>query len=232
MPIREIKIPAKQYVCEPWITKGLKKYGNKQLKLYKKCLKSGNEDDVTLYKNYKSTLQRIKRSKLQYYSDKCNQFKNDTKKLWKTINNAIKSNHDKSNLIDSIKVDNIEITDTQQIAEEFGKFFMSIGYNTSIKGGNSTKNITHYLEKIPVDNSSVFLTPCLVNEISRLIENLPNKTSSGYDNITNVIIKKLGTSLSTPLSIIFNLLLNQGVFPTLMKVADVVPLSKVEINLS
>ena len=75
-----------------------------------------------IYKNYKSTLQKIKwHSKRQYFSDKCSQFKNDTKKLWKTINNAIKSSNDKSNLIDSIKVDTVEITDAQQIAEEFGK---------------------------------------------------------------------------------------------------------------
>ena len=46
MPMCEIKIPAKQYVCEPWITKGLKKCGSKQLKLYRKSLKSGNEEDV------------------------------------------------------------------------------------------------------------------------------------------------------------------------------------------
>ena len=39
------------------------------------------------------------------------------------INNATKSLNDKSNVIDCIKVNNIEITDSQQITEEFGKFF-------------------------------------------------------------------------------------------------------------
>ena len=68
--------------------------------------------------------------------------------------------------------------------------------------------------------------PCTVTEITKLIENLPNKTSSGYDNITNVILKKLGTSLSIPLSEIFNLSLSSGMFPTLMKKADVLPLFK------
>ena len=68
--------------------------------------------------------------------------------------------------------------------------------------------------------------PCTVTEITKLIENLPNKTSSGYDNITNVILKKLGTSLSILLSEIFNLSLSSGMFPTLMKKADVLPLFK------
>ena len=56
MPIHEIKIPAKQYICEPWVSKGLRKCDKKQLQLYKKGLRSGNEDDMLRYKNYKSTL--------------------------------------------------------------------------------------------------------------------------------------------------------------------------------
>ena len=133
--------------------------------------------------------------------------------------------HDKSNLIDSIKVNNIEITDAKQIADKFGKFFSSIGYNTSIKGVYSTKGINDYLNKIPINNPSAYLTPCTVTEITTLIENLPNK-NSGYDNITNIILKKLGTCLTIPLSDIFNLSLSSGVFPTLMKHADVIPLFK------
>ena len=63
MPTCEIKIPAKQYACEPWITKGLRKCGKKQLKLYKKCLISGNEDDVLRYRNYKKNLTKNKKKK-------------------------------------------------------------------------------------------------------------------------------------------------------------------------
>ena len=66
----------------------------------------------------------------------------------------------------------------------------------------------------------------MVIEITRLIDNLPNKTSSGYDNITNVIIKKLGPSIAAPLTELFNRFLSSGVFPTLMKTADAVPLFK------
>ena len=52
------------------------------------------------------------------------------------------------------------------------------------------------------------------------------KTSSGHDNISNVLLKKLGRSVTTPLSIIFNKSLEEGVFPEDMKLADVVPLFK------
>ena len=52
------------------------------------------------------------------------------------------------------------------------------------------------------------------------------KTSSGHDNISNVLLKTLNESIITPLSIIFNKSLEEGVFPDEMKLADVAPLFK------
>ena len=91
IPLIEKKIPAKQLLCEPWLTKSLVKGGKKHLKLFEKSVKSGNESDLRVYKTYKSTLQRIKRhSKKNYFINKCRKFKTDTQKLWKVINNATK----------------------------------------------------------------------------------------------------------------------------------------------
>ena len=50
IPLKEVVIPAKQFICESWLTKGLLKCSKKQLKLYEKSLKSGNNDDYTTYK--------------------------------------------------------------------------------------------------------------------------------------------------------------------------------------
>ena len=61
IPIIEKRVLAKQFLCEPWLTNGLIKCRKKQLKLFEKSVRSGNESDLLVYKNYKSTLQRIKR---------------------------------------------------------------------------------------------------------------------------------------------------------------------------
>ena len=63
-------------------------------------------------------------------------------------------------------------------------------------------------------------------EIKKLIENLPNKTSSGYDNINNILLKKLCNSITLPLSYIFNLSISKGIFPTKMKFSETTPLYK------
>ena len=56
------------------------------------------------------------------------------------------------------------------------------------------------------------------------------KNSSGYDNISNKLLKKLLPSLIEPLTIIFNKSLTEGVFPEAMKRADVVPLYKSKLH--
>ena len=195
--------------------------------MYEKSLRSNSPVDLSIYKAYKSTLQKIKRrSKRDYFINKCIKFKNDTCKLWKVINNVSSYCNDKSCIIDSIKINNIEITESKLIANEMGKFFATIGYNTAMKGGNSKVPISKYLEKIPNETSSVFLAPCTVIEIKKLIENLPNKMSSGYDNISNILLKKIQRAIAPPLNIVFNKSLSEGIFPDCMKLADVTPLFK------
>ena len=55
---------------------------------------------------------------------------------------------------------------------------------------------------------------------------MKSKRSSGHDGISNLLLKELSDVISHPLSIIFNCLIESGVFPDLMKIADVIPLHK------
>ena len=95
-----------------------------------------------------------------------------------------------------------------------------------MKSGNSTNNIDHYLSKILNEPKSVFLTPCNEHEIKNLIKQLKNISSSGYDNISNILLKELGDVIPKPLTFIFNNSLEIRVFNADMKLADVIPLFK------
>ena len=74
--------------------------------------------------------------------------------------------------------------------------------------------------------NSLYLSPTNEKEIKNLIQSLPNKNSSGYDNISNVLLKKISPAILTPLTIVFNSSLSEGEFPQQMKLAEVVPLYK------
>ena len=76
------------------------------------------------------------------------------------------------------------------------------------------------------NDNSIFLSATNPQEIAKLIEKLTNKNSSGYDNIDNVLLKAIKNELVMPLCMIFNESLSQGIFPTCMKLAEVVPLFK------
>ena len=199
----------------------------KQMQLYRETLRSNLTSCHEKYKQYRNLFQRIKRhAKRTYYQNKCVEFKNDTKKLWSIINNVVKTKHDKSNVIDYLKNNSVIERNPDKIAEQFGKYFSNVGEQFALKIGNPKKTVVDYTKLIKNNPKSVYLTPCTQSEILKIIESLPNKTSSGYDDITNILLKKIKLSVIEPLELIFNASLNTGEFPDRMKQADVVPLYK------
>ena len=228
-PEVEMEINYKKLRREPWLTKGIMNSIKKCKLLYKKAisLNQDNCDNIGKYKEYNRILMKTKRlAKTTYYIARCTEFRNNTKYLWRTINNIIGKMNNKCELIDHIKVDNIRCYSSQLIANEFGNFFSSIGKRYADKIPASKYKREHYLGKIESQVKSIYLEPMTMNEITRLIDKLPNKTSSGYDNVNNVLLKKLKTELAQPLMIIFNNSLSSGKFPKQMKLAIVVPLYK------
>ena len=70
------------------------------------------------------------------------------------------------------------------------------------------------------------MTPTSITEIKKIIDNLPNKSSSGHDKLSNTVLKNISDSILYPLNIIFNQSLQSGQFPDLMKLAKIVQLYK------
>ena len=67
-PEREVTIPAKRIIREPWMTNSLRKCSKKQQLLYKNFLKNRNTENELKYRNYRNTLKKLKRHcKLDYY---------------------------------------------------------------------------------------------------------------------------------------------------------------------
>ena len=186
------------------------------------------------YKDYRNTLQRIvRKEKTRYYNQQCIQFKSNSKRLWKIIYELNKKVVDKSSLIESLKIDNLEKEDANSICNEFGKYFSSVGRNYAAKISGSKQTITYYLKNINRNPRSVFLSACTETEIEKLINKLPNKKSSRYDGVSNVILKKIKVEITQPLTRIFNNSISTGMFPNSMKHAEVVPLYKAGLtNLS
>ena len=227
-PLQTRSVKYKAIRREPWLSAGLHKSLKKCKSLYKSTLKLNCCNQVLEhYKLYNSTLQRLKRtSKVSYYNEMCTKYKSSTKQLWKIVNDVIATTNDKTNIIDCLKVDNVKTYNPRVIANTFGDYFATVGKKFAKKIRQSKESIDNFIAKVERNEKSLFLTPTCSQEIRRLIMNLPNKTSSGFDNISNVMLKEICPYIETRLADLYNQSMTEGIFPEIMKEAEVVPLYK------
>ena len=157
---------------------------------------------------------------------KCNELRSNSKKLWQMVNNVIGKNNDERCTVHRLKVDNIETSNAEQIVNSLAQRFSTVGkvYATKIKP--STTEIKNYLSKIWKNEKSIFLVSTHVSEVETIIDGIVNKTYSGWDGLLNKLLKSIKAKIVYQLCIILNKPLAAGVFPIIMKHANVTPLHK------
>ena len=142
------------------------------------------------------------------------------------MNTAVNKISDKSSVIDELTIEGVKITKQNHIANSLGNYFASVGEKFPNKTPTPNKSVDEHTKLIRENAKSLYFRPTDQTEVSKIITNLPNKASSGYDNISNKLLKMLKEELSRPLCDLFNASLEQGVFPSNMKLAEVIPLHK------
>ena len=127
-PLTEIEIKPKN-LKTPWFSKGLKKSSKTKQRLYIKFLKNKSAESEEKYKNYKNLFEKLKiKSKKNYYASLLNKYKYDTKRTWQVMKEITgKQKERSSSLLKGIKTKQ-GITEKEiEIAEEFNKYFTSVG---------------------------------------------------------------------------------------------------------
>ena len=224
-PYQESKVNHKQVRKEPWLTASIKISIDRNKKLYAKMLKG--EYTKSKYKNYNNVLcKTIRHVKAQFYLNMCYEYKSQTKKLWKIINEIAGKHSNKSSLIEYLKIDNIKEYGAKKFSNRFAKYFAGVGEAFAEKIPQLSKSITTYLKLLQSNKASLFLNPTYEEEVKWIVSNLPVKASSGHDNISNILLKEIIDPLAKVLVEIFNKSMTTGEFPSIMKLAEVVPLYK------
>ena len=227
-PLKSKTVNIAKYWREPWISKGLQKCISKQKLLYQLSIKKdAPQSTITKYRNYQNSLIKTKRAAHKaFYVNKCAEFKRNTKKIWQLINNISGKINNKTELVECLSINNMDHYDANSITNESGKHFSTVGKNFAESIPTPMKPSKNFIKKIILNEKSMFLYDVTESEIRNLIDSLENKSSSGFDNISNIFLKKLKSAIVPPLTKIVNLSLATGVFPEKMKHADVVPLYK------
>ena len=121
------------------------------------------------------------------------------------------------------------VTNPYDIANTFKNYFASIAETTKKPIKYSHKHFSDYL---PNENSStIFLQPTDKEEIANIISSLNSNKDSGPNSIPYRILFLLKNEISKQLSDLFNFSFRTGVFPSVLKTAEVVPVFKKDSKL-
>ena len=226
-PLKRVKLSPKNTKREPWMTKGLLISIHKKQKMFLKC-RGKSKDHITVkqYTIYKSVFSKAKRkAKLLYADSVLMRCKNDARKTWEFINNQLGRSHNKKSGIDSLNIENKLITESNEIAEHFCKYFATVGSKQSENIVPSTKEARHYLKGLNQGNS-IYLHPTDEIEVTEIILGLKSKNSCGLDKISTKQLKLISHGIVQPITILINRSLSEGVFPSSLKIAKVIPIYK------
>ena len=228
-PEKKIKVKNKNILWKPWMTPALLRSSYKVNRLYKKTIGlNKTSKEYIKFVTYRTQFNKIKRkTKQNYYSDLFIKYKNDSKKSWKLMNELIGKTKNKQEIPDYMIKGSDKIYNKTEISNEFCDYFTNVGPELATKIPNSDHTFKYYFNKDQeCHTNSFFMNPTTEHEIIKIINNLSNKYSSGFDKISNNLLKGIKEGVSLPLAIIFNKSMEEGVIPDKLKFAEILPVYK------
>ena len=230
-PMKEVKFNKYKHKISPWMTNDILKEMKCRDKLYikwKKCPETS--PNFILYENnYKSScsiLQKnIRNAKKVYYKKQFENYKCDIKKTWKQINDVLSNKSKTAELPKYFFDGNVKLTENIDIANCFNNFFCNIGplLANSIENPEN-KCFSDYL-KLNILSSFSFYTVD-TESISKIINSLKPKSSSGHDDLSSIQLKFISNDIIAILTLIINQSLCTGIVPNSLKIAKVSPIYK------
>ena len=199
------KTAAKKCIDNGWITVGIRTSCRRKENLFIASRNSNNHLLKEYYKIYCSILKSIIRNaKRTYYNSLLLSSDNKVKTTWKIVEMETGSKKDRrARLPTNFKYRDDKIN-LEEAAQTFNKHFISIAENLNMNKANVNSAMSYlnkyFTEAFPTMN----LLPVTEPEIISIINNLKLTYSSGYDGITNKILKLSSQLISKPMAYIIN----------------------------
>ena len=210
-------------ISKPYINSELKKLVREKHKL-KKLFDKYPYTYGTSYKEIRNKVSRLlKKSKQSYFSDKFDANKQNPKKSFGVINEAL-GRQSSRKVVSEVLVDNNKLTNKGDIANAFNDYFSNIGSRLAENFTYST-NYLDYLSSLPRSSTTFDFVPITVVTLKSIIDSLKS-SSPGHDEIPIKIYTDNFDLLGPEICLICNESLKQGVFPQQLKTAKVVPIFK------
>jgi len=224
-PLKKTKRNKNYHSINNFMTQGLLTSRRTKNNLHKQSLEQPTPFIINYYKTYRNIYNSlVRKSRILYYHDSLINSKKKPKKTWEVIKDALKTSKANDSIPDILTNDGI-LHDNVDKANAFNKFFTNIGkdINRSVPC-TKAKYTDYYNDSDDVPTLSMDdVGPIYVIDI---IKSLPNKASKDLSGVSLKLVKFVKHELSTPLSHIFTLSINTGVFPDALKCTRTVPVYK------
>ena len=199
-----------------WLNNRLKNLRSKKNQVHRHWKKTRDQTSFNKFHKLRSTFEaELKKSKKHFYTEKFKYCIGDSRQVYKLLNDIKGSNN-------STKVAALnKCTDSSEIAHKFNEYFTGIA--NELRKSLPNAPCSTELETV---QHSMFLRKVSMAEVLEILISFENKSSSGDDNVNMIIVKKSASVIAPYLELLINCSFAQGVFPSDLKQAKVIPLHK------
>ena len=223
-PLKEVKFNKNIHAIEQWVTRGILISRVTLNKLSQKWAKSRNPIHHEEYTVYKNILQSVTRkSKEMSYGEIYENNYKDARKIWELTNKLLDRKQREKNSGLKIVFEGTLREDSKEVATILNNHFVNMGRKIAETFEKNDNFMKHMGKRVGL---SFCLTSITTEETERIIKNMKSKSSSGFDNISNKLIKAVKGTISAPITDIINSSIKQGKVPDQWKIAKVKALHK------
>ena len=216
----KIKYVSQKRVKNPWLDDGLKRMVNRKsaswrnyrLGLISKTDKNRIQNEVNC---------AIRQAKRDYYLNLYNSCTNDIRKSWRITKDLMGVKSHKP-VVEKLIVGDLEYTQPSDIANQFNKYFCSVGEELDAKLPPFSTNNSHAITE---QLNSFYLKSFTVNECLKLIKKLKD-SKTNIDSISVNIFKKIANEIAPTLTFLVNFSYDSGIFPDIFKIARITAIHK------
>ena len=231
-PIKNVRIKTR---TEPWINSSILESIWKRDKLLHESNK--NKQNKELRKEFNLMRNKVQNeiriAKTNYFKDKIEENKGNSKGLWRQLKSIGYSSKSKNNCKIVLDIDNKSCFEPKTIVEHMNNYFLNIPSNlvnllstpSKIYSTSSELFKSFYLSK-NISHNQFFLQHISENFVNTELSKLNVNKSYGMDGIQARFIKDSASEIKIPITHIINLSIDTNIVPTDFKYARVKPLYK------
>lgn len=223
-PLIKIKLNRKKMPQQPHMNDLLLRCRNFKDYLFRLKNIEKTQESHERYKNYRNQYNRaVRRAKINDYHSRIRAAGSDSKKMWNCIKSVIGLKKEQ-NPVEYIEVNNERISGSKNIANCFNSYFSSLGEQLTPNIPTTNQSFREFLP--PPCPNSIFVEPLYPVKVFNLIKSIKPKMSTDNDGLSMFLISSVAEGICAPLSSIYNLSIESGVFPDKLKISKTIIIHK------